>query len=144
MTFKILSWTYSFYMTLGKSFNPQVPPLQEENGSWPKMQFQNKSPVLIVHPCSRLDLIIAMRRAAPQGLCDWLTSVPVALRGLLPAEPTQKVHPPSCKGPLLEQGPTLLVHLSTVQAQAWAPLATRLHPSLWLATHRTEYLRVPS
>lgn len=51
-------------MTLGKPFNPQVPQLQEQYDSWPKMQFQNKNPVLIVHPRSGLDLIIAMQQTA--------------------------------------------------------------------------------
>jgi hypothetical protein len=51
-------------MTLGKPFNPQMPPLQEQYDSWLKMQFQNKNPVLIVHPRSGLDLVIAMRQAA--------------------------------------------------------------------------------
>lgn len=50
-------------MTLGKPFNPQVPQLQEQEDSWPEMQFQNKNPVLIVHSRSRLDLIIAMQQA---------------------------------------------------------------------------------
>lgn len=68
----------AFYRTLGKSLNLQVPQLPEQRDSWSKMQFQNRSSMLIFLPFPSLDLILAVLSCAFR-----LTCLPVVLGGLV-------------------------------------------------------------